>query len=203
VDAREPDALSHSTDMTPRKRREWARFFLSARRQGLGGLKLILFSIACASDAGSVVPVLLAARAVWRIAPAQSQGRRVRPSWHLPPTWAPRLLGVLAFVVVAWGLSLGGGQTPRTKGYVDTRKTEVPEWLFVDQGDAGVVARKMPGVKMKGQQGPPCDSTQVLLSEACWDELKKVPPCGEYFEHEGRCYVPVVEKKRPPTSVDP
>ena len=202
MDARAPDALSHCTDMTPKKRREWARFFLDARRQGFGGPSLLLFSIACASDAGSVVPILLAVRATWRISLARSPVRRTRPTWHLPPTWAPRFLAVIALVVVAWGLSLGDGRTPRARRYVDTRGPEVPEWLFVDQGDAGVVARKMPGVKMKGQQGPPCDSTQFLLSEACWDELKKGPPCGEYFEHEGRCYVPVVEKKRPPTSVD-
>ena len=202
MDARAPNALSHFTNMTPKKRREWARVFLSARRHGLGGLKLILFSIACARDVGSAAPLLLAVRAVWRIAPAKGSGWRARPTWHLPPTWAPRLLAVIALVVVAWGLSLGDGQAPRTKGSVDTLEYEVPEWLFVDQGDAGVVARKMPGVKMKGQQGAPCDSTQFFLSEACWDRLEKMPPCGEYFEHEGRCYVPVVEKKRPPTSVD-
>ena len=204
MDARAPDALSHCTDMTPKKRREWARFFLDARRQGFGGPSLLLFSIACASDAGSVVPILLAVRATWRISLARSPVRRTRPTWHLPPTWAPRFLAVIALVVVAWGLSLGDGRAPRARTYVDAREPEVREWLLTNQEDAGVVAKKMPSTRMKGQLAPPCGTApvQVVINDGCWGEMASPPPCGDLYEHEGRCYIPVAEKKRPPTSLD-
>jgi hypothetical protein len=186
--------------MTPKKRREWARVFLSARRHGLGGLTLILFSVACAADQRSAVPLLLAVRVVRRIAPARSRGWSVRPVWHLPPTWIPRAVGVLAVGVAVWGVMTLSQRWP-SRTTVQVEDCEVPEWLLVGQGDAGVVAKKMPSKRMKGQQAPPCDEPRVLLNDACWDEMKRAPPCDEYYEYEGRCYVPGVEKKRLPTSV--
>jgi hypothetical protein len=186
--------------MTPKKRREWARVFLSARRQ-LGGLELILFSVACATDQRSLVPLLLAVRVVCRVAATQGRGWKVRPAWHLPPTWAPRALGALAVGIAVWGvLTLSQRWTPREMN-VEVEDCEMPEWLLADQGDAGVVAKKMPSKRMKGQQASPCEEPLVLLNDACWSELVQRPPCGDFYEYEGRCYVPIVEKKRPPTSV--
>ena len=184
--------------MTPQKRREWARVFLSARRHGLGRLKLILFSIACARNVGSLVPLLLAVRVVHRVAPTRS------PAWQLPPTWAPRALGVLAMGIITWGVLTLSARLPSATPELETEDCEVPEWILTAQGDAGVVAKKMPSKRMKGQQAPPCGDipVQVLLNDACWIEAVPRPPCGDLYEKEERCYIPVVEKKRPPTSVD-
>ena len=182
--------------MTPQKRREWARVFLSARRHGLGRLKLIRFSVACARNVGSLVPFLLAVRVVSRVAPMRS------PAWQLPPMWAPRALGVLAVGLVTWGILTLSARMPSAAPELEVEDCEVPEWLLTSQGDAGVVAKKMPSKRMKGQQALPCEEPRVLLNDACWDRLERTPPCDEYYEYEGRCYIPVVEKTRPPTSVD-
>jgi hypothetical protein len=188
--------------MTPQKRREWARVLLSARRHGLGGLKLILFSVACAREVGSAVPLLLAVRVVRRIALTQTRGWSVRPAWHLPPTWIPRAVGVIAASIAAWGVvSLSDRWPSRTDMEVEVEDTEVPEWLLADQGDAGVVAKKMPSKKMRGQQPPPCEPVHYSINDGCWIRADYPAPCGDLYEHEGRCYVPVVEKKRAPTSV--
>ena len=182
--------------MTPQKRREWARVFLSARRHGLGRLKRILFSIACARNVGSLVPLLLAVRVVHRVAATRN------PTWQLPPMWAPRALGVLAVGLVTWGVLTLSARMPSATPEREVEDCEVPEWLITGQGDAGVVAKKMPSTRMRGQQAPPCDTVQVPLNDACWSELVQKPPCGDYYENEGRCYIPVIEKKRLPTSVD-
>ena len=199
MDAGAHDALSHLANMTPKKRREWARVFISGRQQGLGGLRLILISVGCARQVGSVVPFLVALRVVPRVAP--TRGRVVRVAWHAPPTWAPRAVGASAVGIALWGvLMLSEGPAPRTEWEVED--TEVPEWILTGQGDAGVVAKKMPGKRMKGQAAPPCEAPQVPLNDACWARLEQLPPCGDFYEAEGGCYVPIVEKKRAPTSVD-
>jgi hypothetical protein len=202
VDARTHDALSHSANMTPRKRREWARVFLSARRHGLGGLKLILFSVECARELGSGVPIFLAVRVVARLALTRRRGRRVRPAWRLPPVWAARAVGALAVGIALWGIfTLSDSPAPRAETEVED--TEVPEWLLTGQGDAGVVAKKMPSKRMRGQRAPPCEAPNVSLNDACWARLEQLPPCGDFYEQDGRCYVPVAASPRPPTSADP
>ncbi|WP_434386222.1 hypothetical protein [Melittangium boletus] len=105
--------------------------------------------------------------------------------------------------IAVWGLlTLGDGRTLRETSPVHVWDIEVPEWLLTGPGDAGVVAKPMPPKRMKGQQAPPCGAspTQVLLNEACWVALDAQPPCGDFYEYEGRCYVPVVERRRLPTS---
>ena len=56
-----------------------------------------------------------------------------------------------------------------------------------------------------GQRKAPCENPrQRVIIGFCWKMLDEGPPCdkGEY-EHEERCYVPVVEKGRQPTSEEP
>ena len=185
--------------MTLRKKREWARVFLSARRLGISGPRLILFSVACAREMGAMGPVLLAVRVVLRTTPTRSGGQRPRLAWRLPrAVWA--LAGGLAVWVL---LALGDSGAPRAKWALYGWDTEVPEWMLSGPGDAGVVAKPMPPKRMKGQQGAPCGTApvQVLLNDACWIEMVSPPPCGDFYEYEGHCYVPVVERKRPLTSV--
>src|SRR6218665_2677745 len=158
--------------MTPKKRREWPRVFISGRQQGLGGLRLILISVGCARQVGSVVPFLVALRVVPRVAP--TRGRVVRVAWHAPPTWAPRAVGASAVGIALWGvLMLSEGPAPRTEWEVED--TEVPEWILTGQGDAGVVAKKMPGKRMKGQEAPPGEAPRVPLTAAGWGRRGRRP----------------------------
>jgi hypothetical protein len=194
--------------MTSRKRRQWARVFISARHHGLVGLSLLLFSLECARQAGSVVPLLVALRVMRRIAPRR--GQKARPTWHLPPTWAPRALGVIAVGIALWGLLSLHPKPIRVEPsfevipYQDTTDDD-DDWLTEDRGTR--IAVPMPLKRMNRQQAAPCappPSGEVEINGACWVHLNKSLPCGnQFYEHDGKCYVPVRETPRPPTSVKP
>lgn len=90
---------------------------------------------------------------------------------------------------------------------------EAPPAIWATDGaaeDAGPIARPMPGKPFEGQKKPPCNKKlgQVALNGGCWLALEvrpsEVPGCGaDYFEHGGKCYLPVQQATRPPTSVQP
>lgn len=79
---------------------------------------------------------------------------------------------------------------------VDVRTTTSPEGL----------SKPMPSrPAMKDQLRPPCNHPGDVVkytevSGACWLEVVQRPPCGELYEHTGRCFVPVRVAERPPTS---
>ena len=78
--------------------------------------------------------------------------------------------------------------------------------------DAGpVIGRPMPEKPIKGQKRPDgrgrCSEDETLINGACWMELVRKPGtdnCGaKGFHYDGRCYVPVQQAPRTPTSVEP
>ncbi|ATB40729.1 hypothetical protein CYFUS_006185 [Cystobacter fuscus] len=196
-------ALSHPINMTLRKKREWTRVFIGAGHQGLSRLGIILFSVECASHLGTVVPVFVALRVVLRIKP--TRGQRVRSAWRMPPTWAPRALEALAVGIALWGvLSL----PPKPIRVAPSRERPMPEDIATDwlTRDGGAVAVPMPPKRLERQQAPPCTPPpggQVEINGGCWSRMEQRPPCGQFYEHQGQCYVPVRETPRSPTSVDP
>jgi hypothetical protein len=56
-----------------------------------------------------------------------------------------------------------------------------------------------------GQRKAPCETPrQRVIIGFCWWKLDEKAPCGKgEYEHEGRCYLPVVEHGRQPTSEEP
>ena len=77
------------------------------------------------------------------------------------------------------------------------------DWLT---REGGTIAVPMPPKRLERQQTPPCSpapGAEVEINGGCWSEMSRRAPCGQFYEHEGRCYVPVRETPRPPTSVDP
>jgi hypothetical protein len=203
VDARSHDALSHCANMTFQKRRQWVRVFISARRQGLGRLRLLLFALECAMQVGSGLPMLVALRVVPRV--AARRARRERAVWHLSPLWAPRALGAIAVGIFFWALLAPPPQVFRVQ--------PPPEWppheeLSTDwlSRDGGTLAVPMPSKRLERQQAPPCapaPSRQVEINGGCWFEVVESLPCGQLYEHHGRCYVPVREALKPPSSAAP
>ncbi|WP_434391141.1 hypothetical protein [Melittangium boletus] len=187
--------------MTPRKRRQWARVFIGARRRGLGTPELLGFAVACARQVGSPVPVLLAGRVVARA----GRARVPRPAWRSPPEWLPRVGALLAV-----GLALGVLFSPSRSAVYRAPASEGPlpevattDWLT---RDGGTIAVPMPPKRLERQQAPPClapPGGQVEFNGGCWIEVMGKPPCGQFYEHAGKCYVPMRETPRPPTSVDP
>jgi len=203
VDAHSHYALSHFTNMTLKKRRQWARTFIGARHHGFSRLDIVLFSVACAWNTSSAAPLLVALRVVPRVEPTRE--RTVGPVWHMPPAWPPRVLGAVAVSIALWGvLALHPGpihvQPPP--------EWPIPEHVTTDwlTRDGGAIAVPMPPKRLERQQAPPClpaSTGDEEINGGCWSRMERRPPCGQFYEHQARCYVPVRETPRPPTSVAP
>ena len=188
--------------MTLNKRREWARVFIGARHHGLSRLRILLFSVECARQLGTWVPFLVAMRVVLRVEPIRGLAHA---QWNLSPMWAPRALGAIAVGIALWGiLSLH-----RDPIHVDSpSELPIPETVTSDwlTRDGGFIAVPIPSKRLERQQAPPCaplPSRQVEINGGCWMEVIESLPCGQFYEHQGRCYVPVRETPKPPTSVVP
>ncbi len=56
-----------------------------------------------------------------------------------------------------------------------------------------------------GQRKAPCENPrQRVILGFCWWHFDVKPPCGKgEYEHEERCYIPVIENGRQPTSEEP
>jgi serine/threonine protein kinase len=68
-----------------------------------------------------------------------------------------------------------------------------------------VLSRPVPTTPRPGQKRPPClPEKQRAINGVCWWVQAWKPPCEEAFEHDGRCYTPVVpDTPRPPTAEEP
>jgi serine/threonine protein kinase len=68
------------------------------------------------------------------------------------------------------------------------------------------ISREMPKQPVPGQRRPPCPNRrEAIIHGACWKRLADItPPCGDsYYEWEGSCYDPVMERTRVPTTQQP
>jgi hypothetical protein len=65
--------------------------------------------------------------------------------------------------------------------------------------------RVVPSAPFKGQKRGPCRSAaaQVLINGGCWYGGRSAPCAPEEFEHENKCYQPVLENPAKPISMDP
>ena len=64
---------------------------------------------------------------------------------------------------------------------------------------------KVPAKPEKGWKRPPCDGemAEYAINGACWTETSKTPPCGRLYEHEGKCYRPMLAPPRRDSSIEP
>jgi hypothetical protein len=76
-----------------------------------------------------------------------------------------------------------------------------------DAGAVPAIARPMPNGPIEGQKRGKCADDERSINGGCWMELVRKPgtdKCGSKgFEYEGKCWVPVKQAERPPTSVEP
>jgi hypothetical protein len=116
------------------------------------------------------------------------------------------LLALLTVGVIA-GLASSLGSPPAPADEPPWQDT--PEAWATYTADAGVesVARPLPSAAFKGQKKPPCEKDEVALLDACWVALARKPEpdhCGSKgYEHDGKCYMPVQQAQRAPTSMEP
>jgi len=68
-----------------------------------------------------------------------------------------------------------------------------------------VFARPLPLQPFKWQKRPPCTRfVEVELIGACWGPHALTAPCpDQLFEHQGKCYVPIIIAQSPPQSFGP
>ena len=66
-----------------------------------------------------------------------------------------------------------------------------------------MLARPLPREPFKGQKRPPCSRyIHVELVGACWMPHELKAPCpDELYEHQGKCYAPVLSAKPSPQSL--
>jgi len=119
----------------------------------------------------------------------------------VPPTWPPRALGALAVSIALWGVFAPVRGVPS----LERPRPEhvMTDWLTRD-GEA--VSVPVPPKRLERQQAPPCKpppSAQQEINGGCWSPMEQRPPCDQFYEHQGRCYVPVREMPKRPTSIGP
>jgi hypothetical protein len=68
------------------------------------------------------------------------------------------------------------------------------------------ISRQIPKQPIPGQRRPPCPHPrEAVIQGGCWQRMADIkPPCGDgYYEWEGSCYDPVMERTRLPTTEQP
>jgi hypothetical protein len=68
-----------------------------------------------------------------------------------------------------------------------------------------VLAASIPKIPEPGQKKPPCNpADERPINGGCWSHVSKKPPCEGFYEHDSRCYAPVMLGiRREPTSEEP
>ena len=156
----------------------------------------------------------------------EAVGSNARMRAHLtrePMARWPRPLPLKALVAVGLAvLLLGGGfwlsgtgsrelapptPPPSTSGLGELADAGLPYSVLInneEQGPKGI-AYPLPDKPFSDQVRPPCRTraNQVAINGGCWVELARRPPCEEYAEYEGKCYIPIMKAPRPPQSVSP
>lgn len=109
-----------------------------------------------------------------------------------------------ALALLSWATQ----REERREGPVPSELPEdvVPIWatdVTADGGAPPAGGRKVPLEPMKGQKTPPCgDPLIVVLGGGCWVELSARAPCGpNFWEHGGKCYLPMQKAAPVPTSI--
>jgi hypothetical protein len=66
-------------------------------------------------------------------------------------------------------------------------------------------SKKVPEQPLPWQRQPPClRSRAVIINGGCWKRLDIEPPCaGDEYEYQSSCYMPIMERARPPTTGKP
>ncbi|MBM7116557.1 protein kinase [Archangium primigenium] len=131
----------------------------------------------------------------------QAPSLRGLQGWRYLRTGALVAGALLLVLLVLWPRVLA----PSTGEPLLSESPRTQPTVWTDQAERGaVVGYPMPPVAYPEQMKPPCGTGgYVEVRGGCWAELRQEPPCGDFAEHEGKCYVPVRAKKPERRSVTP
>jgi hypothetical protein len=66
------------------------------------------------------------------------------------------------------------------------------------------IIREVPEDPLPGQRRPPCPrNVEIAINGGCWYKVDIKPPCGDYYEWQSACYLPVMGRTRIPTTQEP
>jgi eukaryotic-like serine/threonine-protein kinase len=67
------------------------------------------------------------------------------------------------------------------------------------------IAKQVPEKPFPGQRRYPCPrNVEVVINGGCWKHEPDIkPPCGDYYEWQSACYLPVMGPTRVPTTQEP
>jgi hypothetical protein len=123
--------------------------------------------------------------------------------------WLWRSVGLITLVSLALlPFRVSYLEEPRRLGVEPLQRVEVAEGGLTDGVDASVLAIgvPMPEKPLPNWKKPPCASSrQHSIKGACWIRTDEAPGgdrCGEFYEHDGKCYAPVTQKKDAPLSLE-
>jgi serine/threonine protein kinase len=79
---------------------------------------------------------------------------------------------------------------------VDAQETPAPA--------SSTFSEPVPKDPLPGQRRPPCPRPEVVeINGGCWYGGEIKPPCGDFYEWQGACYLPVMGRTRVPTTQEP
>lgn len=67
------------------------------------------------------------------------------------------------------------------------------------------IGKALPDKPFPGQRLPPCEKPEIEINRGCWVHwVDMSPPCGDrFYAWKGKCYSPILEPQRAPTSEQP
>lgn len=69
---------------------------------------------------------------------------------------------------------------------------------------SSALSEPVPKDPLPGQRRPPCPRPEAVeINGGCWYGVKIKPPCGDFYEWQGACYLPVMGRTRAPTTQEP
>ncbi|HLM43004.1 MAG TPA: hypothetical protein VK458_04000 [Myxococcaceae bacterium] len=191
--------------------KQWRVRFIFSASEGYKALEAEETPYAVAADrqsAESLMSTLEAvAQAVRHMDEALPVFDRPRPGRRLG--WG--LAGAVAACALLFALVRLDAVCPRTSEPEPVASAE-PEQLEPHSSSwlgntmppgAPVFARPLPRQPFKGQKRPPCTRlVEAELIGACWGPHELKAPCpDELFEHQGKCYAPIIIPQLPPQSL--
>lgn len=143
--------------------------------------------------------------------------KRWEQRWRRLPRARRRGFAVAALAVLGLGMAIwlnlpGRPRSPHDEQHAATAVAEeagalthAPSLARTDDPPPPVITYPLPAKPFGDQAKAPCKPRkgEVEINGGCWVELAKRPPCyDDQAEHQGKCYLPVAERRKPePNSV--
>lgn len=116
--------------------------------------------------------------------------------------WACAMTALAGSAVMLWPPPSGPSGTKHAPTVAAAALAEPVYLIEVGYETPVVIGHPLPEAPFKGQRKPPCELPLVELHGHCWVQMAHDLPCPRGSGvHEGRCYLPVSEKRPEPSAL--